>query len=216
MWSFCVVLRPIVSTNLAVTADGKISSTVQRPTGWTSREDHARLLELRANADAILVGRGTLDADRMTLTAPNRPTQPLRCIVSHTGLLDPAHPIFAKAGGDIHLLVTGETAPDRLDSRVTVHRQTLLEFLHTLAAEHQVRHLHCEGGGQLIRALAKLDAIDEFHLTLAGHTLFGGQQAATATGIPAEFLPKSIDFAIRHFDPRPDLSECFLSYARCR
>ena len=213
------MLRPIVSTNLAVTADGKISSTVQRPTGWTSREDHARLLELRANADAILVGRGTLDADRMTLTVPNRSVQPLRCIVSRSGVINPAHPIFAKAGGDIHLLITGEN-PDilttPLDSRVTVHRQTLLEFLHTLAAEHQVRRLHCEGGGQLIHALAELGAIDEFHLTLAGHTLFGGQQAATATGIPAEFLPKSIDFTIRHFDPRPDLGECFLSYTRCR
>ena len=213
------MLRPLVSTNLAVTADGKISSTVQRPTGWTSREDHARLLELRANADAILVGRGTLDADRMTLTVPNRSAQPLRCIVSRSGVIDPAHPIFAKAGGDIHLLVTGQNPSSQaspLDSRMTVHHQTLLGFLHTLAAEYQVRHLHCEGGGQLIRALAELDAIDEFHLTLAGHTLFGGQQAATATGIPAEYLPKSIDFTIRHFDPRPELGECFLTYARCR
>lgn len=213
------MLRPIVSTNLAITADGKISSTAQRPTGWTSREDHARLLELRANADAILVGRGTLDADRMTLTVPEASRQPLRCIVSRSGQLDPAHPIFAKAGGDIHLLVTGEN-PSRqanpLDSRMTVHHQTLLEFLHTLASEYQVKRLHCEGGGQLIRALAELDAIDEFHLTLAGHTIFGGQAAPTATGIPADFLPKSLPFKISHFDPRPDLGECFLSYTRSR
>ncbi len=217
--SFCTMLRPLISTNLAVTADGKISSVTPRPTGWTSREDHARLLELRADADAILVGRGTLDADRMTLTVPNRSAQPLRCIVSRSGRIDPAHPIFAKAGGDIHLLVTGENPPSLTspqDSRITVHHQTLRGFLHTLASEFQVRRLHCEGGGQLIRALAELDAIDEFHLTLAGHTLFGGQQAATATGIPAEFLPRSLDFEIRHFDPRPELGECFLSYARRR
>ncbi len=79
-----------------------------------------------------------------------------------------------------------------------------------------VRHLHCEGGGQLIRALAELDAIDEFHVTLAGHALFGGMEAPTATGIGVDFLPASLDFALSHFEPRPDMGECFLSYRRAQ
>ena len=207
--------RPRISTNLAISADGKISSSPPRPSGWTSHDDHARLLELRGNADAILVGRGTLDADRMTLTVPGKAEQPLRCIVSRSGKLDPAHPIFSKPGGEIHLLVTADFAGD-VDLKVTVHRQTLAGFLETLATEHHVRHLHCEGGGKLVRALAELDAIDEFHLTLAGHTLFGGFVASTATGIPMEFLPKSVAFEISGFDPRPATGECFLSYTRCR
>ncbi|MGL4402031.1 MAG: RibD family protein, partial [Luteolibacter sp.] len=95
---------PRISTNLAISADGKISSSPPRPSGWTSRADHARLLELRGNADAILVGRGTLEADRMTLTVPGKLVQPLRCVVSRNGVLDPAHPIFTKQGGGIHLL----------------------------------------------------------------------------------------------------------------
>jgi riboflavin biosynthesis pyrimidine reductase len=205
--------RPRISTNLAISADGKISSSPPRPSGWTSREDHARLLELRGNADAILVGRGTLEADRMTLTAPGKTVQPLRCIVSRSGKLDPAHPVFSKPGGEIHLLVTGDFSGG-VDAKVTVHRQTLAGFLETLATEYQVRHLHCEGGGELVRALAELDAIDEFHLTLAGHTLFGGFAASTATGIPGDFLPKSVGFEIRSFDPRPAAGECFLSYTR--
>ena len=207
--------RPRISTNLAISADGKISSLPPRPSGWTSRDDHARLLELRGNADAILVGRGTLDSDRMTLTVPGKAIQPLRCIVSRSGRLDPAHPVFNKPGGEIHLLVTGDFAGS-VDSKVTLHRQSLAGFLETLATEYHVRHLHCEGGGELVRALAKLDAIDEFHLTLAGHTLFGGLSAGTATGIPAEFLPKSLGFEISRFDPRPAAGECFLSYTRRR
>jgi len=207
--------RPRVSTNLAVSADGKISSSPPRPSGWTSHDDHDRLLKLRENADAILVGRGTLESDRMTLTVPGKPIQPLRCIVSRGGRIDPAHPLFSKPGGDIHLLVTGGlTGP--VDPRITVHSQTLLQFLDTLAREFHVKQLHCEGGGQLIRALAELDVIDEFHLTLAGHTLFGGLQSNTSTGIPAEFLPKSVDFEIRHFEPHSEIGECFLSYTRCR
>ncbi len=54
--------------------------------------------------------------------------------------------------------------------------------------------------------------IDEFHVTLAGHTIFGGLGAITATGVPADFLPKSIDFEISHFEPRTELGECFLTY----
>ena len=207
------MLRPRISTNLAISADGKIASTPPRPSGWTSREDHARLLELRGNADAILVGRGTLESDRMTLTVPGKAKQPLRCIVSRSGKLDPSHPVFATPGGDIHLLVTGEFEGSS-NSKITLHRQTLLGFLHELAAKFHVQKLHCEGGGQLLRALAELDVIDEFHLTLAGHTLFGGFAASTATGIPGEYLPESRDFEITHFEPQA--AECFLSYTRRR
>ncbi len=207
------MLRPRISANLAISADGKISPSPPRPSGWTSREDHARLLELRANADAILVGRGTLESDRMTLTVPNQPKQPLRCIVSRSGKIDPAHPVFTSPGGDIHVLVTGGFEGPSIPG-VTLHTQTLLEFIQTLAAQYHVQQLHCEGGGQLIRALAELDVIDEFHLTLAGHTLFGGFAASTATGIPAEYLPRSPAFEITRFEPLA--GECFLSYSRRR
>ncbi len=149
----------------------------------------------------------------MTLTVPGKSSQPLRCIVSEHGKFDPTHPLFAKLGGEIHLLVTGAlngTPPPN----TTLHQKSLGEFLETLATQYDVTRLHCEGGGQLIRALAELDAIDEYHLTLAGHTLFGGIQATTSTGIPAQFLPRSLDFSLTHFEPLPEGGECFLSYMR--
>jgi 2,5-diamino-6-(ribosylamino)-4(3H)-pyrimidinone 5'-phosphate reductase len=205
--------RPHISINLAISADGKISSSPPRPSGWTSKADHSRLLELRANADAILVGRGTLDADRMTLTSPGKATQPLRCIVSRHAPQNREHPIFSQPGGEIHWLITGEDKPT-VGSNPTLHHMSLLAFLEKLGSDFQVQHFHCEGGGELIRELAALDVIDEFHLTLAGHTLFGGQAAATATGLTAEFLPESRAFQLSHFEPRGD--ECFLSYLRKR
>ena len=207
------MLRPRISINLAISVDGKISSTPPRPSGWTSSADHARLLELRANADAILVGRGTLESDQMTLTVPGNSKQPLRCIVSRSGEIEPSHPVFHRPGGDIHLLVTGDFTGG-VNPKVTLHQQTLMEFIAELASKFQVHTLHCEGGGQLIRALAELDVIDQVHLTLAGHTLFGGLAASTATGIPAEFLPRSLVFELTHFEPRGE--ECFVSYTRRR
>ena len=207
--------RPWISTNLAVSADGKITSTGRRPSGWTSSADHARLLKLRESADALIVGRGTLEADLMTLTVPGKPVQPLRCIISRTGEIPSGHPLFQKPGGPIHLLVTGnDRSSPALRALCQIHHGSLAAFLETLATGHRVRHLHCEGGGALIRSLAEMDAIDEFHLTLAGHTLFGGLQAPTATGIPADFLPRSLAFTLSHFEPRPDLGECFLTYRR--
>jgi len=209
--------RPKISTNLAISADGKISSVSKRPSGWTSPEDHNRFLKLRENADAILVGRGTLEADRMTMTATGH--APLRCIVSRTGLIDPKHPVFSTPGGEIHLLVTGPTDPPtgfKSVSPVIVHRMSLAEFLETITEQHGVKSLHCEGGGELIRSLAEMDVIDEFHLTLAGHTIFGGEKAPTATGVPGNFLPKSTGFEIGHFEARSEIGECFLTYRRKR
>lgn len=202
--------RPRISLNFAISADGKISSAAKRPSGWTSADDHARLLQLREHADALLVGRGTLEADRMTLKAPG---DPLRCVVSRSGNFDPAHPLFHTPGGEIHLLATDGQAP--AIPGTTAHSGSLASFLTTLSTLG-VQRLHCEGGGELARELATLDALDEIHLTWAGHTLFGGRRAPTISGIPAEFLPASREYELTHFDPRPQTGECFLSYRRKR
>lgn len=204
--------RPWVSVNFAISADGKISSAKRIPSGWTSEADHRRLIELRKNADALLVGKGTLVADRMTLTTPEEPRQPLRCIVTHSGKIPPDHPIFLKEGGDIHVCVTENSTAEL--SGATVHHLPLPGFLLRLADDFGVRRLHCEGGGELVRALMELDAVDEIHLTLAGHTLFGGANAPTVTGVPGPFGKASRDFELTHFEPLPDSGECFLSYRR--
>lgn len=202
--------------NLAVSADGKTSDVAGRPSGWTSKADHERLLELRATAGALLVGRRTLVADRMTLTCPGKEIQPLRCVVAGSGGVPDAHPLFARAGGAIHWLVTGDSPSLslRFPVEVTVHRGSLADFLTNLKTQLGVDHVHCEGGGTLIRILAEMDAIDELHLTLAGHTLFGGQKAPTPTGSPADYLPKSLDFRISGFEASPETGECFMSYRR--
>jgi 2,5-diamino-6-(ribosylamino)-4(3H)-pyrimidinone 5'-phosphate reductase len=204
------MVRPRISTNLAISADGKISSASRVPARWTSAADQQRLHDLRHGADAILVGRGTFETDRMTMTAPNHP---LRCIVSRNGVIDPTHPIFSRPGGPIHLLVTGAQEVAAPPS-VEVHRTDLPGFLRELATHHGVARLHCEGGGELIRSLAELDAIDEFHATIAGHAIFGGADAPTPTGVPGDFLPSTRLFRIAAFEPRPDLGECFVSWVR--
>ena len=207
--------RPWISANFALSVDGKISPVDRKPTGWTSEADRERFRELRRGADALLVGRGTWETDRMTMVVRDQETQPLRCVVSRSGRFDPAHPMFAKPGGPIHLLVTGDDSAPSIPG-ATVHRESLVSFLDTLARRHDVKRLHCEGGGELLRELAELDALDELHLTWAGHTLFGGREAPTITGAPGAFLPASRAFELVEFQPLEKSGECFLSYRRKR
>lgn len=203
--------RPHLSVNFAISADGKITSVAGRRADWTSDADLRRLKQLREGVDALMVGRGTLESDRMTLQAPGHP---LRCVVSRRGRFDPDHPLFHREGGAIHLLGT-ETAPEPVPG-ANLHHQPLDDFLVTLARDHGVEKLHCEGGGDLVRALAELDAIDEIHLTWAGHRLFGGHRAAGICGLPGDFLPASRSFELVHFEPLAEEDECFLSYRRVR
>lgn len=212
--------RPTVLINFAITADGKISTVNRDPSQFTSAQDHQRLLEIRKRADALLVGRGTLEADNMSMAIPPelKPShQPLRCIASRMGDFDLGHRVFHTSGGAIHLLAT--SAPDNYDSSsyeavgAAVHRCSLAEFLELLAADHQVETLLCEGGGTLVRALVELDALDEIHLTWAGHTIFGGAESPTITGPLGDYLPASLEFELTHFEPL-DNGECFLSYTR--
>lgn len=149
----------------------------------------------------------------MTLTAPG--ASPLRCVASRSGAFRPEHPLFHTPGGAVHLLVGNDGGVPGITG-ATIHRGDLKEFLRILADDLGVELLHCEGGGGLIRALTDLDAIDEFHLTVAAHTLFGGNGAVTPTGIPAAFLKTSRTFELASIERVDGADECFLSYRRTR
>lgn len=214
--------RPRILINFAITADGKTSTRAKDPAHFTSKLDLHRLLEIRKRADAILVGRGTLEADAMSMTIPAElkpKIQPLRCIVSRGGKFDLDHKVFNSQGGTVHLLATNP--PPEYNPRpysnagAVVHQCRLPDFLHRLRTEYNVDTLLCEGGGSLVRALAELDAIDEINLTWATHTIFGGEDAPTITGALGPHLPASLEFALTHFEPL-DNGEVFLTYERLK
>ena len=212
--------RPRILINFAISADGKTTTRAKDPAHFTSKLDLHRLLEIRKRADAILVGRGTLEADQMSMTIPPElkpKKQPLRCVVSRSGQFDLKHKIFNSQGGTVHLLAT-DSASDYDSNRyesagAVVHQCPLPDFLHRLRTEYNVETLLCEGGGSLVRSLAELDTIDEINLTWAAHTLFGGTEAPTITGALGEHLPASLEFSLTHFDPL-DNGEVFLTYER--
>src|SRR5258708_39235002 len=68
---FCFFMRerrPLVTLKSALTLDGKIAAPDDN-TGWiTSAQARAHVQHLRHNADAILTGIGTVEADDCHLT----------------------------------------------------------------------------------------------------------------------------------------------------
>lgn len=212
--------RPRILINFAISADGKIGTSQKGPSRFTSKADLDRLLQIRLRADAILVGRGTLEADEMSMTIPaelNPSKQPLRCIISRSGKFDTGHKVFHSLGGKIHLVATEPPADLTKDSYrehgAQFHHLSLPEFLAYAKTTLGIETLLCEGGGSLVKDLFALDAIDEINLTIAGHSLIGGKGAPTITGIPKNFLPASRRFEITHFEPTKE-SELFATWMR--
>jgi len=202
-----------VMVNFAISADGKIGTWKGGSSKFTSRKDLERLWEIRKFADAIMVGRGTLEADNMSMTIPseaNPDIQPLRVIVSRQGSFNFDHPVFQKEGGKIHLLST-ESEISGAPKGVSCHYDSLSNFLEYCEQELEIKVLLCEGGGELVRALAELRKLDEIHLTVAGHTLIGGAMAPGILGKETRHLQSSIQYELSYFESLGN-GECFLSY----
>jgi riboflavin biosynthesis pyrimidine reductase len=82
-----------------------------------------------------------------------------------------------------------------------------------LRKDYGIKRLVCEGGGQLLKALAKEDLLDEIQLTIAP-IIFGGKAAPTLTGLTGDFLAQPLDFRIAGFET--NAGECYLHLIRRR
>src|SRR5580693_2977695 len=96
---------PFVFLNAAMTADGKLAPSNRHFTPFGSRRDQEHLLELRAEADAVMSGARTVDLSPVKLGTGGAkyrrlrlkrglPEYNLRIVVSGAGTLDPDAEIF--------------------------------------------------------------------------------------------------------------------------
>lgn len=222
--------RPVVIANFAITADGKISTRRRTPSLFTSPRDKQKLLEIRAGADAILVGRATVASDAMTMGLPvaalraqrvarGQEKYPLRVVVTNSGRLNPKLRLFHAKGGPIVVFTSGQMSRlselrlTALGARICRHRGravNLPAMLTELRSQHGVKSVVCEGGAGLMRSLLEANLVDRIHLTLCP-TIFGGVAAPTLTGLPGTFLPHAIKLKRIAMDVSPE-GECFLEY----
>lgn len=220
--------RPFVTANFALTWDARISTRRGTPSDFSSKRDKRRLVEIRAQCDAVLVSAKTLAADNMQMGLPDetlRATRvrrkqapyPTRVLLTNSGRIDPKLRVFEKDFSPIVIFSTTRM-PARTQAALApvadlwLHESAsvnLRAMLATLRAEYGVKRLVCEGGAQVFRSLLTAGLIDELHVTLCPR-IFGGLKAPTLTGIAGEFLPKSVALELR--DLRVVEGECFLRY----
>jgi riboflavin-specific deaminase-like protein len=224
--------RPRIILNFAVTVDGKVSTTKQTPSGFTSAFDKHRLLEIRSLGDAVMVGKNTLQIDQMSMGLPDEALRlvrvqkgqseyPIRVVISSSGDIPDNLPIFNHTFSPIIIYSTTRMPPSNqrdLRAKAELHLRaddlvSLPEALHDLYETHQVRTLVCEGGPQLARALAELDAVDELFLTIAP-ILAGGTSAPGILGGLGTFLPSSRIYRLESMKVEAD--ECYLHYVADR
>jgi riboflavin-specific deaminase-like protein len=174
--------RPRVATNFASTIDGR-AAIDGRSGAIGSDEDTAMLVGLRTRFDAVMIGAGTMRAERYGRIVKDPEVQahrqrlglspsPLMAIVSGRFDLPWDAPLFAEAG-EVVIFTAAEGAepPPGLTPQLEVVRHEggvdLGAVLAHLGAEHGVRALLCEGGPRLHSQLWAGGLVDELFLTLA-------------------------------------------------
>ncbi|MGW2715185.1 5-amino-6-(5-phosphoribosylamino)uracil reductase [Streptomyces argyrophyllae] len=195
---------PYVLLSAAVSLDGYLDDTGPDRLLLSGPADFDRVDAVRASADAILVGAGTIRADNPRLlvnsaerradrVARGEPEYPLKVTVTATGDLDPDAK-FWHTGGDKIVYTTdqgAERAARRLGRSADVvplgpdlDWRALLEHLHDVRG---VGRLMVEGGGTVHTQLLHQGLADELQLVLA--PLFVGDPAAPRLFGPGAYQP---------------------------
>ncbi len=204
--------RPRVLINFASSVDGKINPAPGLRQGKfmmsRHREDFRRMLALRAEADAILIGATNLRADNPDLAIPaderasrraRGAPEPARIVVTTTGDgITPDQRMFDPALGGPSIVLHAPAMPVETRARLTPVAE-LVQFTGDRVAMSDVltwlhgrglRTLLCEGGGALVAQLFAARAVDALYLTLVPRIL-GGAHAPTLADGPG-FTPDEI------------------------
>jgi riboflavin-specific deaminase-like protein len=192
--------RPYLVANFVSTADGR--ATFDGRSGPLGDEgDRAMFHGLRERVDAIMAGTITLATERYgrLLTRAERrerraagghTPEPVACIISRSGTIPTAIPLFEES--EARIVVFCPTKPDlsRVSAQVEVvltdadDPNPLTHVMQTLRTGFGVRSLLCEGGPTIFGALLHEQLVDELFLTLAPKLTGGSSGPTIASGPP--------------------------------
>jgi diaminohydroxyphosphoribosylaminopyrimidine deaminase/5-amino-6-(5-phosphoribosylamino)uracil reductase len=173
--------RPFVTLKAAVSLDGKIATERGESRWITGPQARAYGHVLRAEADAVAVGVGTVLKDNPTLTAHGKGRNPVRVIFDSRLRTPPRAKVMSKSAPTwIFTTKNRSSGRGRLFhvSADSHGHLNLKEALRVLAREG-VTHLLLEGGGTLTAAFLEAGLVDEAVWFIAPK-IIGGKNAKTA------------------------------------
>jgi 2,5-diamino-6-(ribosylamino)-4(3H)-pyrimidinone 5'-phosphate reductase len=189
-------MRPYVVVNIAMSADGKISTRERRQVRISGAQDFNRVDRLKAGCDAIMVGIGTVLADDPSLTVKSEEClnyrrkkgwhdHPLRVVVDSSGSTPPHASFLCKGEGKRVVAVSGRADAKKIEvlgKKATIliagKDEVDLGILIDELGKMGVRRLMVEGGGTLIAGLMKAGLVNEI-FTFIGNIIIGGKDAPT-------------------------------------
>jgi len=189
-------MRPHVVVNVAMSADGKISTRERRQVKISGPEDFLRVDRLKAASDAMMVGIGTVLADDPSLTVKSedlkrkrkeegKDEHPVRVIVDSTARIPLSASVLCKGEG-VRVVAVSRKADSVKVAELKnlakvivagdddVDLRSVLDQLGSMG----IRHLMVEGGGTLIASLFGKGLVDEIY-TFVGNIIIGGADAPT-------------------------------------
>jgi 2,5-diamino-6-(ribosylamino)-4(3H)-pyrimidinone 5'-phosphate reductase len=188
--------RPYVIINMVCSLDGKVVHE-GKASQIGSSTDRAVMRTLRAHADAVMVGAGTLRAEKLRLDVPEdlsreresrglKP-QPLAVIASTSGDVPLEKNLLGSSPDNLLILVTPTVPQSRLAALSRVASVEIMpdetgdlhldptDALKVLKKRHAVDVLLIEGGPTFNHALISSGLADELFFTLAP-ILLGGEK----------------------------------------
>ncbi|WP_067049281.1 2,5-diamino-6-(ribosylamino)-4(3H)-pyrimidinone 5'-phosphate reductase [Methanofollis ethanolicus] len=189
-------MRPYVFVNLAMSADGKISTRERRQVKISGTTDFQRVDRIKAGADGIMVGIGTILSDNPSLTVKSadlraarreggRDEHPVRIIVDSAARTPPDADILMKGEGRRIVAVSASAPAERVSTLrekaeviVTGEEGVDLGRLMDELGARGIGRLMVEGGGTLIWGLFRAGLVDEL-ITYVGSIVIGGRDAPT-------------------------------------
>ena len=188
--------RPYLITNFVLTLDGK--ATISGRSGPIGSEaDTAMLVALRTRVDAVMIGAGTMRAERYGRVVGDPvkrerrehdglAADPLMVIVSGRLDLPWDAPLFTEGHGEIVIATASDAEPPETATPVQVVRHSgevdLGALMAELRRERGVRALLCEGGPLLHAQLLDHGLVDELFVTHAPK-LAGGEGPGLVSGL---------------------------------
>jgi 5-amino-6-(5-phosphoribosylamino)uracil reductase len=196
--------RPYVLLSAAMSVDGYLDDATHQRLILSSDADLDRVDEVRANADAILVGATTIRRDnpwlrvrsaarREARQARGELADPVRVTITRSGNLDPAARFFARSAPSETVLVyvpdsvAGEAAARLQGAASVLEAGDPLSLPLVLAdlAGRGVRRLLVEGGSTVHTQFLQAGLADELHLVVA--PIFVGDPTAPRLVGPGQY-----------------------------
>ncbi len=214
--------RPYVFINVAATADGKIDTFERKGAAISSRRDKERVDELRAGADAVIVGGRTLLEENPKLIVKSEalregrvrrgmPQNPIKVGIVTSADIHPDSDFLNAGPARIVIFTTNRTSKEQVEFlrgrnvEVFIHESERVDLSQVLEKLYELgaRRVMIEGGGTVNFEFLRAGLVDELMIYIAP-MIFGGDNAPTLAAGTGLFRNEAIALKLENVETHED------------